>query len=254
MASELRQKRIALGVCTNCGGARTGEGYTKQTCGPCTQKLRDKSRKWRAAHPEENAAYLKKRYHARKDAGLCVSCAKPRRERESTAHQCGACAKTQRAANAAHQQRERNKRWGYEEGDGRQAKKYPIGAASTAKREGGAWYFVLPLDTPSYDAIQVIRKRYRDAEYKAGREPLTHQNSRLVREIILRYEPSRAGVNPRKHRLITDWKLNLSLDGRTRAIVQRHAAKTFNGNLSATLRAMLIQSQGFRRAFTGRGY
>ena len=103
------------------------------------------------------------------------------------------------------------------------------------------------------DAIQVIRKRYRDAEYKAGREPLTHQNSRLVREIILRYEPTRAGVHPRKHCLITDWKIHLSLDGRTRAIVERHAARTFDGNKSATLRAMLIQSQGFRRAFTGRG-
>ncbi len=253
MSKVTRQQRIALGLCTDCGGERTGEKHTTRNCGVCAERRRIASRKWRAIHPEEHHARLKKRYETKKAENRCVCCAKSRKGLGGTANLCYSCAKKHRASLLAYQQRKRNERMGYVEGDGRTAKKSPVGRASTSKREGGAWSFPLPLDTPSYDAIQVIRKRYRDAEYKAGREPLTHQNSRLVREIILRYEPSRAAVQPRKHRLIPDWKLHLSLDGRTRAIVQRHADRTFDGNLSATLRAMLIQSQGFRRAFTGRG-
>ena len=181
---------------------------------------------------------------------LCVVCGKKRTGVARTSKQCEACARKERARGLDYLQRKRNEAAGYTPGDGRNVKKWPMGTAATGKREGGIYKFTLHLDRPSLDALLVIRKRYKDAEYKAKREPQTHQLSRLVRETILRYEPSRVVVKPRKHRLLVDDVANLSLDGRTRAILTRQAVRSFGGNKSAALRAMLIECQGFRRAFT----
>lgn len=127
-----------------------------------------------------------------------------------------------------------------------------MGAASSAKREGGVYHFALVLDIDSRDAVNVIRQRYRDGEWAVGRVPQAHRLSRLVREVIMRYEPNRAVVRPRKRRLFLEGRANLSLDGRTKAILTRQADLSFEGNKAAALRAMLIECQGFRRAFTGR--
>lgn len=236
--TNTQQKYLAAGRCTKCGKARLGEAAAKTQCAACLLKKRTREQAKR---------------NARKAAKLCIVCGKLRERRTSTMTRCGLCAEKQRKASAAYQQRQRNKAAGYTEGDGKNAKRLPVGRGGNGKHEGGAYKFPLVLDRDSRDAIQVIRKRYRDAEWKAGRVPQTHQLSRLVREVILKYEPSRAVVKPRKHRLRVADTANLSLDGRTEAILRRQAALSFNGNLSATLRAMLIECQGFRRAFTGRG-
>ncbi len=232
-----RQKYLEEGLCIQCGSERDSEGSTPRFCAACAAKKRASKRNHRARL---------------KATGLCMACGKKRTGIAKTPTYCEVCARKNRVRGLAYVQRKRNEAAGYTPGDGRNVKKWNVGLASTARREGGIYNFTLHLDRPSLDALLVIRKRYKDAEYKAKREPLTHQLSRLVREIIWRYEPNRVVVKPRKHRLLLDDVANLSLDGRTRAILERQAARSFAGNKSAALRAMLIQSQGFRRAFTGR--
>ena len=129
MASyTVRQQRIARGLCTDCGGERTGEKHTTRNCGVCAERRRIASQKWRAAHPEKHRARLKKRYETRKAENRCVSCAKPRKGLGGTTNLCSSCAKKHRASLLACQQRKRNARMGYTKGDGRMAKKYPVGA------------------------------------------------------------------------------------------------------------------------------
>ncbi len=256
--TKTQQARLLAGLCFQCGAERTGKGTTNRLCARCAQGKREnerarKERNKETLRPIEAAkhwARLKKRIAS----GVCVTCKGPRTGRKATAYRCGKCAARQKGWQEAYEQRERNKAMGYTPGDGRNKAPKPTGlrARQFGVREGGAFYFRLVLDRDSYDGLVALRQRYRDAETRAGRDWQTHQLSRLVREVILRYEPSRVGIAPRKHRLLIEKIANLSLDGRTRAVLERQAARSFGGNKSATLRAMLAGCQGIRRAFTGR--
>ena len=260
--TKTQQARLLAGVCFSCGAGCEGEGSTKHRCVVCAEKGRAARRLARRrrdttkqqADSAANREARRKRNTARQASGICLICHRERRGREATPLVCGFCAKKERARSAVYQQKKRNKAAGYKEGDGRNVKKWPMGAASTGKREGGAWDFMLTLDIPTRDAILAIRQQYRDAETRAGREPQTHQISRLVREVIVRYEPHRVLATPRKPRLFLEMKAHLSLDGRCKAVLTRQAETNFDGNKSAALRAMIIECQGPRRAFTGRPY
>ena len=256
-ALTTKQKRAHAGLCTRCGEPRTQPGYTQTMCALCAQKQRAIAQK--AAldplHRQKRSAalkeYRKKREAARSVAQQCVLC-RARLGRGANPRLCAFCVHKQKLRDAVYNQRKRDKAAGYEPGDGRHIKKWAVGGAATGKRDGGAYHFVLTVDYPTLDALQTIRQRYRETETRAGRIPQTHQLSRLVRELIVGYEPERAVAKPRKPRLFLEIKANLSLDGRCKAIIARQAALSFNGNKSAALRAMIVESQGFRKAVTPR--
>ena len=259
MTLTTKQKRAQAGLCTRCGGKRTEPGYTKTMCAACARKQRAIAQQaaLNPLHRQQRSAYLKqarkKREAARAVSQQCALC-RARLGYGATPRLCGLCVHKHQLRDAIYNQRKRDKAAGYKEGDGRHVKKWAMGGAATGRREGGAYDFALTIDTPTLDALQTIRKRYRDTETRAKREPQTHQLSRLVRELIVGYEPERAVVKPRKPRLFLEIKARFSLDGRCKAIIARQAALSFSGNKSAALRAMIIESQGFRRAFTARLY
>jgi hypothetical protein len=103
------------------------------------------------------------------------------------------------------------------------------------------------LDEQTYRAFREL-KRLDDQQFEGTGQPWQarcYRTSRLTRAAILRWEtmfdpvPTRSEqTGPFPHRL------RVVLDSRTRLVLNWHAAGQFNGNMSATVRAMLCSAAG----------
>src|SRR5262249_35836040 len=99
--------------------------------------------------------------------------------------------------------------------------------------------FCLRVDPFTYKALFEIYDRYRKQEKAAGRTPKPYQVSCLVREGVYTYESRHHCRRPPHRYNIMAGSLVVGLDARSRSILRRVADTDFDGNKSATMRAMI---------------
>jgi hypothetical protein len=252
--SRKEQARLNAGLCMDCGAPRAGvPGATERRCPDCAAADNAKRRAYRArldpdarrraanGAPDVRAASRQKWLDARRDAGLCVQCGKPREAAAAgptpSTERCAACAaRCRREANA------RNKKRRDEADAQRLPWQCPPRPAPQRIVGGIAVSRTFLLDIPSYKAFREIKHREQQAIRSAGRTPpWAYQNSRIVREVICRYETMpclpRLGIC-----ILRPYPLGVSFDARSWAILKREADAHFNGNRSACLREMIQQT------------
>ena len=179
-------------------------------------------------------AWQRKQYAERRAAGRCQSCGSDRAGSRTIL--CPTCRQKQHRRSADFRQRERNKASG-----GRyEIPPWPMGAA-LPRLVGGGHNYRLGLTIPAVLALKQILEHYRKNERAAGRLPKTHQVSRLVRESIHTWRHSPCPRRPEGEVWIVE-TVNITLDGPSLRIVRWQATEHFDGNFSAALRAILINS------------
>jgi hypothetical protein len=239
--NKLQQSRLDAGVCLRCGAER-GEGSTSLNCADCAAKMRAHMRAFRERHPEKANSYNKevrkawreKRQAERQAADRCMRCGGERAGADGTL--CPACQQKQNGWSADFRQRERNKASG-----GRyEIPPWPMGAA-LPRLEGGRYNYRLGLTIPAVLTLKQILEHYRKNERAAGRVPKTHQVSRLIRWAIHCWRHLPCPRRPEGEVWIVE-TVNITLDGPSLRIARWQAKEHFDGNLSAALRAMIINS------------
>ncbi len=256
--STLREKRRAAGLCITCGAERIGRGRTTRFCAPCAEKERARCRQAYANRTPEQIAkgreqqkrFQQKQRAARIAAHRCTDCGGPivGFTRRATSITCGACRKKATEASTAFRKRARRKLRGTP--PDREPTIFYLGSA--APRLVGGHTFRLTVDRVTQEAVVRMRDNYKAAERKAGREPRSHQVSRLVRNAVLHFE--RVPCLPLEKRYLLygkEYDLHLRLDARTRAILERQAAQHFDGNRSRALRTMIVRGSRPRRIWKG---
>jgi hypothetical protein len=238
---KLRQARRDAGLCLRCGADRE-QGSARLNCAACAAKLRENVRAYRQRHPEKvNAcnkevreAWRQKRQAERRAAGRCLRCGGARAGTGGLL--CPTCRQKQHRWEADFRQRERNKASG-----GRyEVPPWPVGAAVPGL-EGGGRRYRIGLTIPARIALGKILDRYKEKERAVGRAPKTHQISRLVREAIRIWRRSPCPKRPEGDVWVVEM-ISITLDAPTERIVRWQAADYLERNVSATLRAILINS------------
>ena len=240
------QARIDAGLCVRCAAERE-EGSTQRRCAACAEKGRATARARYHRDPEKATAYQKKAaykaaYNARqrkrraehRAAGRCCRCGGDRADSHTIF--CPTCQEKERRRGAAFRQRERNKGSG-----GRyEIPHWPMGGA-LPRLEGGAHRCRIGLTIPAVLALTKILDRYKETERAAGRIPKTHQISRLVRESIHCWRHLPCPRRPEGKIWIVEMH-SVSLDGPSWRVVRWQAEQHFDGNVSAALRAIIVNS------------
>jgi len=113
--------------------------------------------------------------------------------------------------------------------------------AALPRLEGGAHRYRLGLTIPAVQALQMILDRYKETERAAGRVPKTHQISRLVRESVHKWRHSPCPRRPEGEVWVVEAH-SITLDGPSWRVVRWQAKEHFDGNVSAALRAIIINS------------
>ena len=254
--TKTQRARLEAGLCFRCGALREGAGSTNCFCAVCADKSRAACRAYKARHPEKkhypadgerSRAWKAKRRAERLAAGKCVLCGKKRVERDKAYSECGACRRKRRDYGAAYNQRTRNRLAGLPETGGRNVRKWNVGKAAQPLGPG-VHRFTCRLDRASKEALVLMKERYKAEERKRGREPKTHQWSRIVRDCVHRWE--RGPVPVRPWRLLMDERIGVTLDAKAWGILCREAARSGRSK-AKVLRAMLAESAASKRVAVG---
>jgi hypothetical protein len=232
-----RADRKARGLCRDCGGERVGDGITSVRCAPCAAHVRERNRRYLANLPPERKARLnpKERQYRqtvrqrRRDQGLCAYCGKHPAAPERV--YCAPCLAEIQVRDHARRQRARDEEWR----DG--APKRNLGP-DAPRLEGRHLAFTLGLTERARQAFAVLRQRHREKCRAEGQTALTHQNSRIIRDLIRRYRDRKCPPHRFPDHPMQTY-LHINLDAATNAILCRHALH-FGNNKSSALRAMLI--------------
>jgi hypothetical protein len=243
--SKRRQGWLEAGSCIDCGAKRTGKAVTRHRCRRCSARCRKATRAYRKrqteAVREETKEKLRARHRERRAerraAGVCVRCG-GEREVDSSYSTCAACLTALRRWSAWERMRRNGAPAGMEPVGCETA--WPLGRAAPRLEGGKTWG--VRLDERTCEALRVLLARYREQERAAGRVPKTHQVSRIVREVVLRWERAACPPDRWPYRMFVMATVNVYLDARTRRIVEREAWERFGGNRSAALRAMLTRA------------
>jgi hypothetical protein len=238
---KFQQARLDAGLCLYCGAER-GKGSTPLQCADCTAKDRARKRadyqryldNAEISHREMCNARRRNQRAEWRAAGCCYSCGRDRADSRTV--YCPTCQQKQRCRQAGFRQRERNKITG-----GRyEFPAWPVGGA-VPRLEGGQHVFRLGLTIPAVQALTKIYDRYKETERAAGRAPKTHQISRLVRWAVHCWRHLPCPRRPEGEVWVVEVH-SVSLDGPSWRVVRWQAEQHFDGNVSAALRAIIINS------------
>lgn len=253
-----RDALLASGCCIYCARPRipNEEGGTPKACATCAEMHRARTRAFNAAHPgvsnasrdRENLRAWRANQRANWEQNKrCVRCGKKRHAND--ARYCVSCRIKENTRTRKYRQKKREIVAIAQGRPSKNIKPLPIGAALPRLR-GGSYKASFGLDTRTLWALEKLTERYEYEERAAGRVPQPYQNSRLIREVILRWQGKR--IPPPINRFgIVRRHVCILLDEPCARILRYQADAFFKGNTARAFRALLQTAFSPNRAFTG---
>lgn len=252
-----RDALLASNCCIYCARPRipNEEGGTPKACAACAELHRVRTRAFNAANPgvsnasrdRENLRVWRAKQRADwEQAGRCVCCGKKRHAND--ARYCVSCRIKENKRTRAYRQKKRDATCS-PNNPSQKIAPLPIGSA-LPRLQGGSYKVSFGVDGYTLWTLERVKERYEYEERAAGRIPQPYQTSRLIREVILRWQ-GKTCPPPITRRGIVHRSLCIRLDEPSARVLRYQADAFFNGNTARAFRALLQSAFTSRRAVTG---